>query len=149
MRDLQPGAELARHSTRRCGPARRRAAGPLRVCIYKCMLELRFEWDPAKSDANLRRRGFSFRYASLAFAGPVLQVEDARRDHGERRMVAIGMVGAAHLTVVYTDRTSPDGARVRRIIAAWRSSRRERATYSQAVDAATQDAGTPGLGAVS
>jgi uncharacterized DUF497 family protein len=105
------------------------------------MLELQFEWDPSKSDANLRRRGFAYRYASLVFAGPTIEAEDCRHDYGERRMIAVGMVGEAYLTVVYTDRTDSTGVRVRRIIAAWRSNRRERASYRQAADSATSDSG--------
>jgi len=113
------------------------------------MLELRFEWDPAKSDVNLRRRGFAFRYATLVFTGPTIEAEDTRRDYGERRMIAVGMVGGEYLTVVYTDRTASPGVRFRRIIAAWRSSRRERARHRQAADSATSDSGPRGLGTVS
>ena len=112
------------------------------------MLDLRCEWDRAKSDANLRRRGFSFRYATLVFAGPTLEAEDARRDYGERRVVAVGAVGGEHLTVVYTDRTASPGVKVRRIIAAWRSSRRERTRYRQATESAAPGEGPRGLGTV-
>ena len=51
---------------------------------------MRFEWDEAKSDANLKERGFDFEFASLIFDGQTLEVEDRRTDYGERRMVAIG-----------------------------------------------------------
>ena len=43
---------------------------------------MRFEWDHAKSEANLRRRGFDFEFATLIFDGPTLEVEDRRKDYG-------------------------------------------------------------------
>ena len=51
----------------------------------KCALCL----DPAKSDANLRERGFDFAFASLIFEGLTVDVEDRRQDYGEQRMVAL------------------------------------------------------------
>ena len=92
-------------------------------------------WDPAKSEANLRERGFDFAFASLIFGGPTLEAEDTRRDYGERRMVAIGLADGFHLTVVYTDRRQPKGRLQRRIISARRSNRRERRTYDTALGA--------------
>jgi uncharacterized DUF497 family protein len=96
------------------------------------MLDLRFEWDKAKSDANLRRRGFDFEFASRVFEGPTVVAEDSRRDYGERRFVVVGVLGGRHVTVVYTDRMSDCGRLVRRVISARRSSRRERETFSRA-----------------
>jgi uncharacterized DUF497 family protein len=32
-----------------------------------------FEWDEAKSEANLRERGFDFAYAALIFDGATLE----------------------------------------------------------------------------
>ena len=94
---------------------------------------VRFVWDSAKSDANLRDRGFDFDFASLIFDGPLLEVEDRRQDYGEHRMVAIGVADGIHLTVVYTDRTEDKKDVVRRIISARRSSRRERTIYQEAI----------------
>ncbi len=94
---------------------------------------MRFGWDPSKSEANLRDRGFDFAFASLIFEGPTLEVEDRRADYGERRMVAIGIADGVHLTVVFTDRTAAEGETVRRIISARRSNRRERQNYQQTI----------------
>ena len=93
---------------------------------------MRFEWDEAKSDANLGERGFDFEFASLIFDGPTLEVEDRRQDYGERRAVAIGVADGLHLTVVYTDREHASGQVARRIISARRSSRHERKNYEKA-----------------
>lgn len=93
---------------------------------------MRFEWDPAKSEANLRDRGFDFAFATLIFDSPTLEVEDRRQDDGERRVVAIGVADGVHLTVVYTDRAASSGETLRRIISARRSDRRERQIYKEA-----------------
>jgi uncharacterized DUF497 family protein len=90
---------------------------------------MEFSWDPAKSDENLRARGFDFAFASVIFRGPTLEREDRRREYGERRLIAIGLAEGVELTVVYTDRTGPDQRIERRIISARRSTRRERKTY--------------------
>ncbi len=93
---------------------------------------MRFEWDRTKSEANLRERGFDFAFASLIFDGPTFEVQDRRRDYGERRMVAIGIADGIHVTVVYTDRQSGEDEILRRIVSAHRSNRRERAVYQEA-----------------
>ena len=49
---------------------------------------MRFSWDPDKSSANYRDRGFDFTVAAMIFDGPTLEREDSRRDYGERRMNA-------------------------------------------------------------
>ena len=92
---------------------------------------MRFAWDRKKSDAGYRERGFDFGFASLVFDGLTVQVEDTRRDYGERRFVAIGLVEGVHLTVVYTDRAGGRGRITRRIISARRSNRRERRLYEE------------------
>ena len=94
---------------------------------------MRFDWDPAKSESNLRERGFDFAFATLIFEGSTLEIEDRRQDYGERRIVAIGRAGGLHLTVVYTDRTSGRGDTVRRIVSARRSNRHERKIYEQKI----------------
>jgi uncharacterized DUF497 family protein len=96
---------------------------------------MRFEWDPEKSKANLKERGFDFAFAAQIFDGPILAKRDRRRDYGEVRMVATGLADEIALTTVYTDRIADDGETVRRIISARRSNRRERKAYQAALDA--------------
>jgi len=95
---------------------------------------MRCSWDPAKSDANLRERGFDFEFASLVFDGPTLEQEDQRQDYGERRVIAIGRADGLELTVVYTDRLDRAGSHERRIISARRSNRHERQAYKEALE---------------
>ena len=87
-----------------------------------------FEWDAAKSDANLEERGFDFEFATLIFDGPTVERPDRRKDYGEERVIAIGIAEGIYLTVVYTDR-SVEGRQVRRLISARRSNQREREAY--------------------
>ncbi len=88
-----------------------------------------FEWDPAKSAANLAKHGISFEQACLIFEGPVLTATDRRMDYGELREVSIGMAaGIVCLTVVHTDR-----AGTTRLISARRANRAERSRYEQAI----------------
>lgn len=83
-----------------------------------------FEWDEAKSEENLRERGFDFAYAALIFESPTLEWDDMRRDYGERRIRAIGQVDGTILVVVYTWRRA-----ARRIISARLANRKERDVY--------------------
>jgi uncharacterized DUF497 family protein len=104
------------------------------VSVYtNVCFTVRFSWDPAKGEANLRDRGFDFEFASLIFDGPTLEVEDRRQDYGERRMVAVGWADGIFLSVVFTDRSTV-GRPDRRIISARRSNRRERQIYGEATD---------------
>jgi hypothetical protein len=41
------------------------------------------EWDEAKSQRNLRERGFGFDHAAAVFIGPTLERVDNRREYGE------------------------------------------------------------------
>ena len=91
---------------------------------------MRIGWDPKKSAANLAARGFDFAFAALIFEGRTVEKPDLRRDYGEPRVVAIGVADIFVLTVVYTDRQTPEGVE-RRIISARRSNRRERKAYQE------------------
>ena len=95
---------------------------------------MELSWDPAKSDENLRLRGFDFEFASLVFRGPTLELEDRRHDHGETRVIAIGLAQGVELTVVYTDRRPSDTSIERRIISARRSNRHERKAYQASLE---------------
>ena len=63
---------------------------------------MRFGWDPPKSDRNARERGLPFDIAMALFDGPTIEVDDQRRDYGERRIVAYGRVAGRVLVCVYT-----------------------------------------------
>ena len=46
---------------------------------------MRFGWDPPKNDRNVQERGLPFTVAMTLFDRPTLEVDDTRRDYGERR----------------------------------------------------------------
>jgi uncharacterized DUF497 family protein len=87
---------------------------------------MEFEWDQNKNLSNIAKHGYSFNAGARIFAGYVLEYTDIRRDYGEIRVTAIGVVDAIELTVIYTMR-----GEVRRIISVRRSNRRERRTYRE------------------
>jgi uncharacterized DUF497 family protein len=89
-----------------------------------------------RAEANLRKRGFDFAFATLIFDGPTLEKQDRRRNYGEVRVLATGLADEIALTVVYTDRFDDEAERVRRIISARRSNRRERKAYQAAIEKA-------------
>jgi uncharacterized protein len=90
---------------------------------------MEFEWDDAKSDQNLKQRGFGFDYAACVFDGPTIETADDRRAYGEIRTRAIGQVDENVLVVIYTDRN-----KIRRIISARKANRRERQLWQSFVN---------------
>jgi uncharacterized DUF497 family protein len=65
-------------------------------------------FDPVKRDKVLAERGLDFAQAGAVFAGPVAEVEDTRRDYGEKRFITAGTDGARIVVIVWTPR---DGSR--------------------------------------
>jgi uncharacterized protein len=94
-----------------------------------------FEWDPAKETSNRLKHGVDFETASVIWDGPVIEKRDARRDYGEARVIALGMVERRILAVVYTWRHE-----TRRIISARKATRRERQNYEEAIVKRTETA---------
>ena len=69
---------------------------------------MHFGWDPPKSERNARERGLPFKIAMALFDGPTIEVDDRRRDYGERRIVAYGNVAGRVMVCVYTLRGTDD-----------------------------------------
>jgi uncharacterized protein len=86
-----------------------------------------FEWDEAKNQANMAKHGIDFDDAIHIFTARILERVDNRRDYGETRTSAVGMVDGKELVVVYTMR-----GHICRIISARRARRDERRAYHQA-----------------
>ncbi|MFN3943928.1 MAG: BrnT family toxin [Allosphingosinicella sp.] len=65
-----------------------------------------FEWDEDKRLTNLAKHGIDFRRAREIWGGPAVDPFSAAVRDGERRFVAIGLVGEDEMivAVVYTDR---------------------------------------------
>ena len=68
-------------------------------------MRLQFEWDPVKSDATRKLRGFGFDDAARVFLDVNrIQQIDKRQDYGEARWQVIGSDGDDIYFVVYTFR---------------------------------------------
>ena len=86
---------------------------------------MRFQYDPAKAAANLKKHGLSFADAEGVLEDPLaITVEDPDAE-GEARFITIGLGNAGELlTVVYTERNEEY-----RLISARRATRKERNYY--------------------
>jgi uncharacterized DUF497 family protein len=82
----------------------------------------RISYDPAKRIRTLEDRGLDFEDAPEVFAGVTFEVEDARRDYGEIRMICFGFLAGRMVVVGYT----PRGA-VRHIFSMRKANEREKA----------------------
>ncbi len=94
---------------------------------------MRFEWDPAKNDANRSKHAVDFEIARLVFDDPCCITFVERVSNGEERWHAIGSVeDLVILVVVHTYEVS-GGDEVVRIISARLATRHERRLYVQAI----------------
>lgn len=90
--------------------------------------EDRFEWDPVKAEANLRKHGVSFEEARTIFFDPLARtMPDPQHSLGERRFVSIGMAKSGRLLVVPN---AERNGRIR-IISARGAVRHERRIYER------------------
>jgi uncharacterized DUF497 family protein len=71
---------------------------------------VRVSYDPTKNERNIRQRGLSFEAAADLDFGSALVSVDERRDYGETRYVALGLL-AGRLHVLCFAETD-DGIRV-------------------------------------
>ena len=92
---------------------------------------MRFGWDPPKSDRNALERGLPFAVAMALFDGPTIELDDRRRDYGERRIVALGAVAGRVLVCVYTMRGT-DADPIRWIISLRKANKGESHAYRTA-----------------
>ena len=65
---------------------------------------MRLSFDSGKRDRTLAQRGLDFKDAAIVFRGVTVEVEDRRRDYGERRMICFGMLEGRLVVVGYVPR---------------------------------------------
>jgi uncharacterized DUF497 family protein len=65
---------------------------------------VRISFDPAKRELTLSTRGLDFEDAALVFDGMTVEIEDKRKDYGERRMICFGLLQGRLMVVGYTPR---------------------------------------------
>lgn len=94
------------------------------------MGEIRFQWDPRKAAANLRKHGVSFSEAEEVFADEHgLLLDDPEHSEIEDRFVLLGSnAGGRLLVVVHAYRVA---AAMIRIISARKADRLERRLYQE------------------
>jgi uncharacterized DUF497 family protein len=88
---------------------------------------MRFEWDEAKNQINVRKHGLDFADAWEMFAVPMLIAHDDREDYGEERWIGIGLLRANVVVVVYVERDKD----VIRIISLRKALSHERTEYEK------------------
>lgn len=89
---------------------------------------LRFEWDPAKAEANAEKHGVSFAEAATAFGDPLsITIPDPSHSEGEARFILLGLSFRNRLVVV----AHVENEDAIRIISARTASNAERRSYEQ------------------
>ena len=93
---------------------------------------MRWVWDQAKNEANLRAHYLSFEAAVFVFDDPMSATRGDPYPY-EQRWRTIGMVGTQIVMVVHTwpDLYTETGEEVGRIISARKATRHEREAYEE------------------
>ncbi len=92
------------------------------------MSELRFEWDPAKAAANLKKHGVGFEEAKSVFADEQAKIiADPQHSESEDRFILLGLSTKLKLLVVCHCYRSKDNAI--RIISARKATATESRQY--------------------
>jgi uncharacterized DUF497 family protein len=95
-------------------------------------MKMKFEWDSAKADANIRKHGVDFDTAIHAFADPFAILQQDRIESGELRWQTLGMAGGFILLLVaHTISDEEDGIEVVRIISARHADQKEKKRYEK------------------
>jgi len=65
---------------------------------------VRITFDRVKRGKTLTERGLDFADAALIFAGVTVEIEDTRKNYGERRVICYGLLAGRVVVVGYTPR---------------------------------------------
>ena len=65
---------------------------------------MRITFDPTKRAKTLTERGLDFADAGLIFAGVTVEIEDTRKNYGEKRVICYGLLVGRVVVVGYTPR---------------------------------------------
>lgn len=93
---------------------------------------MKFDWDEAKAETNLKSHGVSFEEASFAFLDEwAIEEFDKKHSENEKRFTIIGLAEIRLLRVTYTIRIDNIGDEVIRIISAREAKGFEKEDYEQ------------------
>ncbi len=67
---------------------------------------MRISYDPAKREKTLDERSLDFEDTAAVFSGQTVEIEDTRKEYGERRIVCYGLLAGRLVVVGYTPRGS-------------------------------------------
>ncbi len=65
---------------------------------------MRITFDPIKRARTLAERGLDFEDAAIVFEGTTVEVEDTRKNYGERRIICYGLLSGRLVVIGYTPR---------------------------------------------
>ena len=65
---------------------------------------MRITFDRVKRAKTLTERGLDFADAALIFAGVTVEIEDTRKNYGEKRVICYGLLAGRIVVVGYTPR---------------------------------------------
>ena len=65
---------------------------------------MRVTFDPVKRAKTLIERGLDFADAALIFAGVTVEIEDTRKNYGEKRVICYGLLAGRVVVLGYTPR---------------------------------------------
>jgi len=90
---------------------------------------MKFQWDPAKAEDNIRKHGVSFDEAVTVFKDPLAFIfDDVEHSEGEHREIIIGMSALSRMLLVCFVERHEDTVR---IISARPATRREKQDYEE------------------
>jgi uncharacterized DUF497 family protein len=85
---------------------------------------MRFEWDEAKRQSNIRKHGIDFLGIEKAWAGITLTILDDRFDYDETRFITLGLLDGRVVVIAHTETQE-----VIRIISVRKATKNEEANY--------------------
>ncbi|MBK9236282.1 MAG: BrnT family toxin [Rhodoferax sp.] len=65
---------------------------------------MRISYDPFKREKAFADRGLDFEDAVVVFDGLTVEIEDTRKDYGEKRIICYGLLAGRMVVVGYTPR---------------------------------------------
>jgi uncharacterized DUF497 family protein len=89
---------------------------------------MRFEWDEAKRQSNIKRHGIDFVELKKVFEGETVTLLDDRYAYGETRLLTLGLMKGTVIAVSHTETDE-----VVRIISARKAQKDEEITYFKEV----------------
>ena len=89
---------------------------------------MRFEWDEAKRQSNIRKHGIDFIGTEEVFQGKTVTILDERLDYGEERFITLGLLKGRVVVIAHTETEE-----IIRIISVRKATKNEETSYFKAI----------------